>query len=1269
MRRGFESPVLSLAALLSLGVLDAHAADKADATAPAGWATTVDAGHSPMPVQATLPDTPAPVVVQRDTVPAVAVKQAGPQSPVTLRRMQPNTESMRVAPSHVDGNCRASPLSDDAPFAFTVDGQPVDPAQVRNAADSQRCVDVALNRADVQIRYDGLNSEPRLNVVAAPDAALRGEGVTFKTHTNYALRIERGEIRIFSKDKTTRQTPMAVIPVERGRATWHVPAEVRERIARASIKDVPAKGAPVIAAGPDPVKDGVVYVLRVYDASGRFDETAPKSLDIAHIRGGMASEATLMSVYNGNALEVRNIPITGGAILVSGRKVPAGHTVTVMGVPVPVDDKGDFATRQIVSPGSHDVEVVITDAKGQASVFQRSALIPDRDFFYVALADLTVGQNSGGSALALLNPEKADEYQDKIYVNGRLAFYLKGKVQGDTLVTAAADTREQPIRQIFSNFDSKDPRYLLRNLDPNKYYPVYGDDSTLQDDAPTRGKFYVRVDRGDSTIMWGNFKTKITGTEFVRYDRGLYGARAETKTAASTSFGERRGEVQVFAAEPGTLGARDVFRGTGGSLYYLRRSNITQGAERVTVEVRDKTTGLVLRTRTLVATQDYEINYLQGRISLNAPLASSASNDFIVQSGSLGSAEQYLVVNYEYAPGLTATTDKVAGGRASYWVNDYVQVGVTGYDQTAPGEMVKIIGTDITVRLTPGTYVKVEGARSNGPGSGESVSIDGGFSFDSRVTTGAPAWAKRIEAAADLSEIIRGAEGRLSAFWKDKDRDFSGPGELAIARSAREMGIRSVVKLGDRWSSKTKLDGRQDEFRMYTAGEQNVSYQFNDYWKGTIGARLDNNRVDAASASPILNQNGMRTDVAIRADYDSKRDWGTYAYGQVTAARTGERDANNRIGVGGNVRINERLTLSGEVSEGNGGFGGKVGTEYKIDEKRSSYLNYALDPDRTDIISRGGAGVLTSGTRERFTDSFSVFGEEKLRHGGGFSGLTHAFGVDFVPYEKWKAGIAFETGKLSDPISGDAQRTAVSASVGYAHAGLAFTGKYEYRHDNVTSLTAGSSERDVYLMNNALGLKMNPNWRYIGKFNGSYSTSSLSDFYRGDYLEAISAFAYRPVDNDRFNALFKYTFFYDLPSPSQAIANGAGSYAQKSQILSVDGAYDIHPLVTVGAKYAFRIGELKDNSGDGTWFDSQAHLLIGRVDLHVAKEWDLMGELRMLETSTTGERKSGALVGVYRHMNDNFKFGVGYNFTQFSDDLANTRLNNQGIFVNAIGKF
>ena len=430
-------------------------------------------------------------------------------------------------------------------------------------------------------------------------------------------------------------------------------------------------------------------------------------------------------------------------------------------------------------------------------------------------------------------------------------------------------------------------------------------------------------------------------------------------------------------------------------------------------------------------------------------------------------------------------------------------------------------------------------------------------------------------------------------------------------------------------------------------------HTWDKWWMLTLGARTDDNSVHAATASPTLNQNGQRTDVALRLDYDSNEDWKTYAYGQATVQRTGQRRDNNRVGIGGSLRLTEKLTGKLELSEGTGGFGGKAGAEYQIGDNKTAYLNYVLDPDRTDIVSRGGLGILTQGTRQRFSDNVSVFGEERLRHGGGYSGLTHAFGLDFVPFEFWKAGLGFETGKLSDPLAGDVERNAVSLTIGYAANGLTYSGKAEYRNDKITS-TLVHSVRDTYLTTNTLGLKMNPDWRFIGRLNGSYSTSSQGDFYRGDYIEAVTGFAYRPVANDRLNALFKYTYFYDLPSPGQKSASALlADYAQQSHVLSADAAYDLSTWVTVGGKYAFRTGELRDNRTGGPWLDSVAQLVIGRIDVHVVKAWDVVGEYRILEASTAKDQRAGALVGVYRHINDNFKIGAGYNFTDFTDDLTN----------------
>jgi len=167
---------------------------------------------------------------------------------------------------------------------------------------------------------------------------------------------------------------------------------------------------------------------------------------------------------------------------------------------------------------------------------------------------------------------------------------------------------------------------------------------------------------------------------------------------------------------------------------------------------------------------------------------------------------------------------------------------------------------------------------------------------------------------------------------------------------------------------------------------------------------------------------------------------------------------------------------------------------------------------------------------------------------------------------------------------------------------------------------------------------MNEDLRLLARFNASWSDSSLGEFYDADYMEAVAAFAYRPVDNDRLNMLFKYTYFADLPTAGQISSGGTlADYGQRSHVLAIDGGYDVLPYLTVGGKYAFRLGELRDNRVGGQWFSSMAQLGIVRADLHLVREWDFVLEGRVLDLKEAGDQKYGALAVVYRHINDNMK--------------------------------
>jgi hypothetical protein len=44
------------------------------------------------------------------------------------------------------------------------------------------------------------------------------------------------------------------------------------------------------------------------------------------------------------------------------------------------------------------------------------------------------------------------------------------------------------------------------------------------------------------------------------------------------------------------------------------------------------------------------------------------------------------------------------------------------------------------------------------------------------------------------------------------------------------------------------------------------------------------------------------------------------------------------------------------------------------------------------------------------------------------------------------------------------------------------------------------------------------------------------------------------------------------------------------------------------------------------------------------------------------------VAALYRQINDKFDVGVGYNFGHYSDDLTDLTANDQGFFINAVGK-
>ena len=281
-------------------------------------------------------------------------------------------------------------------------------------------------------------------------------------------------------------------------------------------------------------------------------------------------------------------------------------------------------------------------------------------------------------------------------------------------MTTSADTREGPVKNLFSNFLDKSPDSLFRRIDPDYHYPTFGDDGVVTEMAPTLGKFYVKASRGENYGMWGNFKVGYMGNELAHVDRGLYGANAHYGSEATTSFGERRIAVDGFAAQPGTMPSYEEFRGTGGSVYFLRHQDILTGSERVRIEIRDKDSGIVTGVVNLRYGVDYDIDYLQGRLLLSEPLSSTADDNLLVRSSGLSGDEAYLVARYEYTPGFDKLDAVAVGGQGHFWFNDHMRLGLTANSNEEGDADSNLGAADLTLRMSADSWFKVQAGRSEG---------------------------------------------------------------------------------------------------------------------------------------------------------------------------------------------------------------------------------------------------------------------------------------------------------------------------------------------------------------------------------------------------------------------------------------------------------------------------------------------------------------------------------------------------------------------------
>lgn len=195
--------------------------------------------------------------------------------------------------------------------------------------------------------------------------------------------------------------------------------------------------------------------------------------------------------------------------------------------------------------------------------------------------------------------------QGPFKADARTVFFLKGKIKGDYLLTAGFDSE-------------KDEDALFRSIQPEEYYPVYGDASVKGYDAQSSGKLFVRVDKNRSYALLGDFTTmnQNPAQKLGTYNRNLTGVKwhYETETVRANAGGTQAVNHQMFEEFPAL--------GISGS-YPLKRKDIVEGSEIVEIVTRDRNQpDIILYKEPLTRFLDYSIDPFAGHLLFKFPISS-----------------------------------------------------------------------------------------------------------------------------------------------------------------------------------------------------------------------------------------------------------------------------------------------------------------------------------------------------------------------------------------------------------------------------------------------------------------------------------------------------------------------------------------------------------------------------------------------------------------------------------------------------------------------
>ncbi len=363
---------------------------------------------------------------------------------------------------------------------------------------------------------------------------------------------------------------------------------------------------------------------------------------------------------------------------------------------------------------------------------------------------------------------------------GRAALFLKGKIPGDALLTMGFDS------------DKDTQERLFRDIQPEEFYPVYGDASVKGFDAQSTGRLYIRVDKNKSFLLYGDYTTLSSNEarQLGQYSRSLNGLKGHYENS--------RVSVNAFASHDTARQMIDELPALGisGPYQISRVKGLVENSEKVEILVRDRNQpSVILKTTPQMRFSDYALEPLTGRLLFKAPIPSRDQNLNPIS----------IRVTYE----LREDGEKfwVAGGDAQVKLTDNFEVGGSYVKDMNPQDQYELKGGNVTAKLTDKTFLFGEFAQS------EKQSIGTG--------TG-----KRVELRHNDQDL------QLRAYYGETDKTFENQMSF-LGKGRREAAFKGSYRVDQRirllgeaiHSEDLVTNGRRD------GAMAGAEYSFENFWK------------------------------------------------------------------------------------------------------------------------------------------------------------------------------------------------------------------------------------------------------------------------------------------------------------------------------------------------------------------------------------------------------------------------------------------------------